>query len=174
MRYRCARGVSSTIPGMLPKPSGSSRSPVDPAHLAAWRAFLEAHARVTEALGRELREQEGLPLAWYDVLVQLSEADDRRRRMQELADAVLLSKSGLTRLIDRMESAGLVRRVECDTDRRGTLAELTEEGFERLAATAPTHLDGVRRHFTDHLDDEEAEILGRALRRIAGRGRPTA
>ena len=156
---------------MLSKPSGSSRSPVAHAHLAAWRAFLEAHARVTEVLGRELREQEGLPLAWYDVLVQLSEADDHRRRMQELADAVLLSKSGLTRLIDRMEREGLVTRVECPTDRRGTLAELTPAGYERLAATAPTHLDGVRRHFTDLLADEEAEILGRALSRIAEQAR---
>jgi DNA-binding MarR family transcriptional regulator len=157
---------------MLPNPSGSSRSPVAPTHLAAWRAFLEAHARVTELLGRELREQEDLPLAWYDVLVQLSEAPERRCRMQELADAVLLSKSGLTRLIDRMEQQGLVRRAECPTDRRGTLAELTDAGFARLAATAPTHLDGVRRHFTDLLDDEEAEALQRALGRIAARARP--
>ena len=156
---------------MLSKPSGSTRSPVDPTHLAAWRAFLEAHARVTEELGRELREREDLPLAWYDVLVQLSEAQDHRRRMQELADAVLLSKSGLTRLIDRMEQQGLVRRVECPTDRRGTLAELTDAGYARLAATAPTHLDGVRRHFTDLLDDEEAEVLSRALGRIAERTR---
>jgi DNA-binding MarR family transcriptional regulator len=156
---------------MLSKPSGSSRSPVAPTHLAAWRAFLEAHARVTEVLGRELREHEDLPLAWYDVLVQLSETPDRRRRMQELADAVLLSKSGLTRLVDRMEQQGLVRRVECPTDRRGTLAELTDAGYERLASTAPTHLDGVRRHFTDLLDDEEAEVLGRALDRIARHAR---
>jgi DNA-binding MarR family transcriptional regulator len=151
---------------MLSKPSGSTRSPVAPTRLAAWRAFLEAHARVTELLARELRQREDLPLAWYDVLVQLSEADNHRRRMQELADAVLLSKSGLTRLIDRMEQEGLVRRVECPTDRRGTLAELTEAGYARLAATAPTHLDGVRRHFTDLLTDEEAEVLERALSRI--------
>jgi DNA-binding MarR family transcriptional regulator len=156
---------------MLSKPSGSTRSPVDPTRLAAWRAFLEAHARVTEVLARELREKEDLPLAWYDVLVQLSEAENRRRRMQELADAVLLSKSGLTRLIDRMEKEGLVRRVECDTDRRGTLAELTEDGYRRLAATAPTHLDGVRRHFTDNLTDDEAEVLELALTRIAVRAR---
>jgi DNA-binding MarR family transcriptional regulator len=159
---------------MPSNPAGSSRSPVAPTHLAAWRAFLEAHARVTEILGRELREHEDLPLAWYDVLVQLSEAPDRRCRMQELANAVLLSKSGLTRLIDRMEQEGLVRRAECPTDRRGTLAELTDEGYERLAGTAPTHLDGVRRHFTDLLDDEEAQVLERALGRIAERARPDA
>lgn len=153
---------------MTSRSTGSSRSPVAPVRLAAWRAFLEAHAHVTEVLGRELREQEDLPLTWYDVLVQLSEAPDNRRRMQELADAVLLSKSGLTRLIDRMERAGLVRRTECPTDRRGTLAELTDAGYERLAATAPTHLAGVRRHFTDLLDDEEAAVLARALSRIAG------
>ena len=156
---------------MLSKPTGSTRAPV-PAHgLAAWRAFLEAHARVSEVLARELRETEGLPLAWYDVLVQLSEVDDHELRMQELADAVLLSKSGLTRLVDRMEAAGLVRRRRCPDDRRGTLAQLTDEGYARLRATAPTHLQGVQDHFVDVLSDEEAEVLGRALARVAQRAR---
>lgn len=156
---------------MTSSTSGSRRSPVAPERLAAWRAFLEAHARVTEVLGRELREREDLPLAWYDVLVQLSEAEGHQRRMQELADAVLLSKSGLTRLVDRLEKAGLVRRTECPTDRRGTLAELTDDGYRRLAETAPTHLSGVREHFTDHLTDEEATVLVGALERIAERSR---
>jgi DNA-binding MarR family transcriptional regulator len=156
---------------MLSKPTGSTRAPV-PAHgLAAWRAFLEAHARVSEVLARELREAEDLPLSWYDVMVQLSEADNRELRMQELADAVLLSKSGLTRLVDRLEAAGLVRRRRCPDDRRGTLAQLTDEGYERLRATAPTHLKGVQQHFVDVLSDEEAEVLGRALARVAEQAR---
>lgn len=156
---------------MLSKPTGSTRSPVPPAGLAAWRAFLEAHARVSDVLARELRDREDLPLAWYDVLVQLSEADDHRLRMQELADAVLLSKSGLTRLVDRMESAGLVRRRRCDDDRRGTLAELTEEGFQRLRDTAPTHLAGIREHFVDLLSDEETEVVRTVLERVAQHAR---
>lgn len=150
---------------------GSSREPVPPAGLAAWRAFLEAHARVSEVLARELREAEGLPLAWYDVLVQLSEADDHELRMQGLADAVLLSKSGLTRLVDRMEEAGLVERRRCPDDRRGTLARMTDAGYERLRETAPTHLRGVREHFVDVLSGEEAAVLQRALTRVAERAR---
>jgi DNA-binding MarR family transcriptional regulator len=148
------------------------RPPRIPAErLAAWRAFLEAYARVTEVLTRELRDEESLPLTWYDVLVHLREAEGQRLRMQELADAVLLSKSGLTRLVDRMENEGLVRRAACDDDRRGTFAELTEQGFETLRRTAPTHMRGVDEHFTSLLDDEEAAVLERALRRIAERAR---
>lgn len=143
-----------------------THSPGSSPQLGAWRAFLEAHARTVEILARELREEEDLPLAWYDVLVHLSEAEDGRLRMQELAGAVLLSKSGLTRLVDRMERAGLVCRTACSSDRRGTFAEITPEGYERLRATAPTHLRGVREHFADLLSDEEAATLETLLRRI--------
>ena len=156
---------------MLSKPTGSTRAPVPAQGLAAWRTFLEAHARVSEVLARELREAEGLPLSWYDVMVQLSEAEDHELRMQELADAVLLSKSGLTRLVDRMEEAGLVRRRRCPDDRRGMLAQLTDQGYERLRETAPTHLQGIREHFIDVLTDEEAEVLEQALARVAFQAR---
>jgi DNA-binding MarR family transcriptional regulator len=156
--------MTSTVP--LP-----ARQAVPPAQLAAWRAFLETHARTVELLSRELREEEGLPLAWYDVLVHLNEAPDRRLRMQELADAVLLSKSGLTRLVDRMERDGLVRRSACPDDRRGTFAELTPGGYARLRDTAPTHLRGVARHFAAHLDDDEARQLEALLRRIGDAAR---
>jgi DNA-binding MarR family transcriptional regulator len=139
---------------------------VPPDQLAAWVAFLQAHARATELLARELKCEEGLPLAWYDVLVQLHEAEDHRLRMQELADAVLLSRSGLTRLIDRMERDGLVCRRACSDDRRGTFAELTEVGAARLRATAPTHMRGIREHFCDLFDAEEAGVLEDLLRRV--------
>ncbi len=140
---------------------------VPPQQLAAWRAFLEAHARTVELLTRELRDAEDLPLTWYDVLVQLNEAPERRLRMQELADAVLLSKSGVTRLIDRMERDGLVSRSRCSDDRRGTYAALTPAGLARLRDSAPTHLEGVRAHFAAHLDDEEAATMERLLTRLA-------
>ncbi len=139
---------------------------VPPAQLAAWRAFLEAHALTVETLTRELRDAEDLPLTWYDVLVQLHEAPEGRLRMQELADAVLLSKSGVTRLVDRMEQAGLVARARCTDDRRGTFAALTPAGRQRLRETAPTHLRGVAEHFAALFDDEEAELLERLLLRI--------
>lgn len=147
---------------------------VPPAQLAAWRAFLEAHTYTTEILSRELKEEQDLPLSWYDVLVHLHEADDHQLRMQELADRVLLSKSGLTRLIDRMEREGLVLRRACPSDRRGTFAELTDHGIATLRRSAPTHLRGVREHFTSLLSDEEAEILESALDRVAAAAREAA
>jgi DNA-binding MarR family transcriptional regulator len=144
---------------------------VPPAQLAAWRAFLEAHAHTTELLARELKADTGLPLAWYDVLVHLYEADEHRLRMQELADRVLLSKSGLTRLIDRMEREGLVNRTACPSDRRGTFAELTPQGLDTLRRSAPAHLRGVREHFASLLSDEEAMLLTGVLDRIAAAAR---
>jgi DNA-binding MarR family transcriptional regulator len=144
---------------------------VPPTQLAAWRAFLEAHSYTTELLARELKAEEDLPLAWYDVLVQLHEAEGGRLRMQELAERVLLSKSGLTRLIDRMERHGLVHRTACPTDRRGTFAEITLQGSATLRRSAPTHLRGVREHFTSLLTDEEAEVLTSALGRVAAAAR---
>ncbi|SRR6056297_3444719 len=144
---------------------------VPPAQLAAWRAFLEAHALTVDNLARELREVEDLPLAWYDVLVQLQESPDGRLRMQELADAVLLSKSGVTRLVDRMERAGLVDRARCTDDRRGTFAMLTPAGRQRLRETAPTHLRGVAEHFASLLDAEEAAVLERLLLKVVAANR---
>ena len=135
--------------------------------MAAWRSFLEAHRRVIDVLESELRSNEDLPLAWYDVLVQLSESPSRALRMQELADAVLLSKSGLTRLVDRMETDGLVERRPCPDDRRGIEAVLTEAGMQRLRDAAPTHVAGVRSHFADLLRPGEAAVLAQALTRIS-------
>ena len=135
--------------------------------MAAWRAFMEAHARITGQLSRELQSEEGLLLTWYDVLVQLSEAPDRRLRMQDLADRVLLSQSGLTRLVDRLQTEGYVERMRCTEDGRGTFAHLTPAGLAALRRTYPTHLRGVREWFTDGLSDEEAAVLARALRRVA-------
>jgi DNA-binding MarR family transcriptional regulator len=142
--------------------------------MAAWRGFLEAHRRVMDVLETELRQHEDLPLAWYDVLVQLSESPTRSLRMQGLADAVLLSKSGLTRLVDRMEAAGLVERAPCEDDGRGIMAVLTDRGYQRLRDAAPTHVAGVRAHFADLLRPGEANVLAQALGRIAASSEPPA
>jgi DNA-binding MarR family transcriptional regulator len=159
--------MSDPSPGPAASPSAAPQLP--PEKMAAWRAFLEAHARITDVLARELRAEESLPLAWYDVLVQLQEAPGYRLRMQELAEAVLLSKSGLTRLVDRMEREGLVRRSACPDDRRGILAELTDRGLATLRRTSTTHLRGVDAHFASHLTAEEATELAAVLRRLADR-----
>ena len=147
--------------------TGHGRLGLDDVEMAAWRSFLAAHRRVIEELATELREVEDLPLSWYDVLVQLSEAPDQSLRMLELADAVMLSKSGLSRLVDRMQEAGLVCRESCQGDGRGVMAVLTDAGWQRLEEAAPTHVRGVRRWFVDLLERDETAVLARSLGRVA-------
>ena len=143
----------------------------------AWRSFLHAHARITRRLDEELQAAHGLSLAEYDALLHISHAPGRRIRMNVLAERVILSRSGITRLVDRLEASGAVERVACTTDARGQEAALTPLGLERLRAAAGTHIDGVRRYFLDRLDQAELAALESALGRVAdplGPGRPTA
>jgi len=134
--------------------------------LASWRAFLRAHARVMRVLEVELQSEQGLSLADYDVLVQLSEAPPDGLRMSELADSVLLSRSGLTRLVDRLVSAGYVDRRPCPDDARGRMAVLTAAGLARLRSAAPTHLRGVREHVLSRLTPQELSELGVMMDRL--------
>ena len=134
--------------------------------IGAWHQFLQASTQVLEALETELQAERGLSLSFYEVLLRLHHAPEGRMRMQELAGGVLLSKSGLTRLVDRMQQEGLVERRSCPTDRRGVEAVITERGRARLREAAPVHLRGIREHFTDHLTDEESDVLARALGRV--------
>jgi DNA-binding MarR family transcriptional regulator len=138
--------------------------------IGVWRNFLRAHATVTRDLERELAAEAGLPLAWYDVLLQLAEAPGRRLRMAELADRVLLSRSGLTRLIDRLQGEGLVRRERSADDARGTFTVMTPAGLERLREAAPVHLAGIRDHWLAHFSDDDLRVLGGLLGRVV----PTA
>ena len=134
----------------------------------AWRAFLRAHAAAVGRIERDLAASEPeLPLTWYDVLVALVGAPGRRLRLRELANEVLLSRSGLTRLVDRLEAAGLLRREPDPTDRRGAFAVLTEPGYEALRRSWPLYARGIQEQFARHLDDDEAAILARALQRVA-------
>jgi DNA-binding MarR family transcriptional regulator len=133
--------------------------------LAVWRSFLEAHATITRTLAEELEGERQLPLAWYDVLVQLSEAGGRLR-MQELANRLLVNKSSLTRLIDRLEGAGLVARQPCAEDGRGWYAVLTREGRDALRRAAPTHLRGVQEHFAQFLTDSDVVALQRVFAKL--------
>jgi DNA-binding MarR family transcriptional regulator len=134
--------------------------------LGAWRAFLRAHAQLVGDLERELQAEQGMALTDYDVLVQLSVADERRLRMSDLADRLLLSRSGVTRLVDRLVSVGLVERVTCESDRRGQWASLTDAGYQRLRAASPTHLRGVAKHFLDRLSGDDLVALERMLDRV--------
>jgi DNA-binding MarR family transcriptional regulator len=135
--------------------------------LSAWRAFLEAHARVSRRLDDELREEHELSLPEYDALVQLATAPGRRLRMNALAERVLLSRSGVTRLIDRLVADGLVERTACTTDGRGAEAVLTTDGLERLRDASPTHLRGVRRYFLETVSPEDLTAIERSLGAVA-------
>jgi DNA-binding MarR family transcriptional regulator len=143
---------------------------MDPRRLVVWQRFLTAHATVVRALERELASERGLPLSWYDVLYQLSVAPDERMRMGDLAAVVLLSRAGLTRLVDKMAGAGLVCREPAAADRRGTVALLTAAGRRELRRAAPVHLRGVERHFAGRLDDADVAALEVALDKLAGSG----
>ncbi len=138
----------------------------DSAQLETFGRFLRAHQQVSELLNKSLVEERGLSLPWYDVLLQLSASGEDRLRLQELADRVLYSRSGLTRLIDRMESAGLVSREPCEDDRRGTYAVLTAEGKRALRRAAPTHLRGIEEHFFSKLSADEIKLLGEAMTKV--------
>ena len=144
-------------------------SPRDP-RLKAWRTFLYAHAQVRRQLERELQAEQSMGLADYEVLLVLAYSDGRRLRMSELADMLALSRSGATRLIDRLEADALVQRVSCDTDRRGQWAQLTDAGYERLRAASPTHLRGVAEHFLDRIPARELESLRSTLERVLAPG----
>jgi DNA-binding MarR family transcriptional regulator len=135
-------------------------SHLDP-RLSAWRSFLRAHARVVRELEHDLQSEQKLALTDYDVLVQLAAADQHRLRMSDLADRLLLSRSGATRLIDRLVAEGLVERASCESDRRGQWAALTDAGYRRLRAAAPTHLRGVATHFLDRLS--QGDLAGLEL-----------
>jgi DNA-binding MarR family transcriptional regulator len=134
--------------------------------LDAWRSFLRAHARLTRVLETELVAEHPITLGAYDVLVQLAEAPERRLRMAELADAVLLSRSGVTRLVDRLEVAGMVTRERFGGDGRGVVAVITTKGVDTLRAAARTHLAGVVRHFVDHMNPDELAVIGELCSRL--------
>lgn len=135
--------------------------------LEAWRAFLTAHARVITRIDGELAAAGRLPLGSYDVLIELAGAPEHRLRMSRLARQVVLSNSGLTRLVDRLEKQGLLRREVSAGDRRGAYAVLTDEGLAALRQAWPVYARGIAAHFARHLSPEEAATLAAALERIA-------
>jgi DNA-binding MarR family transcriptional regulator len=144
----------------------TSSGALDRRELRAWRGMLEVHAAVTRELDAQMRAEHGLSVSAYEVLMFLADTPDGRLRMADIAERVLLSRSGLTRLVDRLVALGLVRRNPCADDGRGSYAELTPEGREKLAAARAAHLAGVRRFFLDRLEPEVQDALGDAWERI--------
>jgi DNA-binding MarR family transcriptional regulator len=139
---------------------------LDDLELRAWRGFLRVHASLSKALDAELDREHGLPLTSYEVLLQLADAEGEKMRMCDLASSVLLSRSGLTRLVDRLERDGLLVRESCPSDARGAFAKLTPAGHEKLAAARVTHLAGVRLLFLRHLSPEEQLVLAGVWERV--------
>jgi DNA-binding MarR family transcriptional regulator len=140
-------------------------APDDP-RLDAWRAFIHAHARVLRRLDEDLQAGHELSIAEYDALLQLVNAPGRRLRMSVLAERVLLSRSGITRLVDRLVAAGMLERSACVTDARGAEAALTAKGLDRLRAASRTHLEGVDRYFVSLLSDEDRAAIERACEQM--------
>jgi DNA-binding MarR family transcriptional regulator len=150
--------------------------------LGPWRAFLAAHARVWRRLDEDLRAEHALSLPEYEALLLLAQAADRRLRMRALAEALQLSKSGATRLVDRLVADGLVERCQCPTDARGAEALLTTIGLDRLRTAAPTHLRGIQAYFLSAISERDLATVEAAMLGIAerlpgtglGRGLPAA
>jgi DNA-binding MarR family transcriptional regulator len=145
--------------------SPRSLAPDDP-RLSSWRAFLQAHARVTRRLDEDLQANHGLSLAEYDALLQIATAPERRLRMNLIAERVLLSRSGVTRLVDRLVAEGAVERVACSTDARGAEAVLTSGGLARLRQASRTHLAGVQRYFLESIQADDRAAIERGLTRV--------
>jgi DNA-binding MarR family transcriptional regulator len=134
--------------------------------LAAWLGFLRVHSGLVRQLNAELEAAHGLSLAHYEVLFYLERAPDARLTMSELAQSVLLSQSGVTRLVDRLVRSGLVVREACAADRRVMYARLTEEGRRAFCDARPTLIEGVRARFLTHFDDAELDALADAWERV--------
>jgi DNA-binding MarR family transcriptional regulator len=147
--------LSATDPAKLSSPE-----------LAAWRGFLRAHAALVKHLDAELDAAHGLPLSSYEVLITLAEAPEHKLRMADLADRTLLSRSGMTRLVDRLQREGLLERTRCECDARGAFAELTAKGLETLARVRPAHLAGVRERFVSKLSEDEMRMLSEIWERL--------
>jgi DNA-binding MarR family transcriptional regulator len=139
--------------------------------LRAWRLYFESALALNDVLDAELQRDAGIPISWYDTLVHLEEAPDGLR-MNELAERILYSKSGLTRVVDKMDEAGLVRRVRPENDRRSIFVLLTDEGRSTLERARRHHRHGIEEHFSQHLADSDVKALIRAFEKISTHARP--
>lgn len=138
----------------------------DSCRLAAWMALLEAHSRLTGRLEGDLERAHGISLAEYEVLFRLADAPERRLRLNELTSHARMTKSGVSRLVDRMQTGGLIRTERCPSDRRGAFAVLTAQGQAVFRRAAALHLKGIQDHFGRHFNDDEAAALRLALERV--------
>jgi len=149
----------------------SNLSSPSPERLHCWRLYIESALALVDVLDSELEQAAGISQRWYDVLVHLEESPEGIP-MNELAERILYSKSGFTRVVDRMEEAGLVRRLRPEHDRRTIPIVLTDTGSETLERARRHHRDGIQRHFSQHLTHADIKALTRALEKISTHARP--
>jgi DNA-binding MarR family transcriptional regulator len=149
------------------KISPSEQESITLGELRAWRGLLRAHACLAKKLDAQLEQAHRLPMTSYEVLHHLDEATDGRMRMCDLAEQAQLSRSGLTRMVDRLERDGLLERCSCSHDARGSYACLTDGGRERLQEARVTHLAVVREHFFSRFSEQELSVLADMWERIA-------
>jgi DNA-binding MarR family transcriptional regulator len=162
MREQLQRGLSQ---------KGETLSSPSPERLRAWRLYFESALALIDILDAELERDAGMPLRWYDALVHLEETPDGLR-MNELAERILYSKSGFTRVVDRLEEAGLVQRVRPENDRRAILVVLTDEGRTAMERARSHHRHAIEQHFSCHLSDTHIKTLTRALEKLSAHARP--
>lgn len=155
---------------MATESAAAADARLDTQELRAWRGLLRTYAKLTKALDAELEATHGLPLNSYEVLMYIADSDAEKMRMHDLARSILLSRSGLTRLVDRLERDGLLTRESCASDARGAFACLTDKGRETLDLARATHLAGVRAMFLDHFSPAEQEQLGTFWERVGAPG----
>ena len=153
---------STRTPTSAPPQQASTHSAVP----EAWKRFLRSHSAVTRQMDADLIASHGITLSDYEVLLRLSQAPGRRMRRVDLAEGVLLTQSGITRLLAGLEKSGWVERASCETDRRVVYAQLTEEGEAKFRAAGRTHLEGIRTLFASHFSEEELETLAALLGRL--------
>jgi len=143
------------------------RSPLTAEALDAWRSMLFASSQVVQALGADLEEQHGLPITWFDVLGRLRQAPDGQLRMHELEKQSVFTRSGITRLADRIENAGFIERVRSSSDRRGVYLRITDAGIKKLDDVWPDHQQSIWRHFASRLNPSDLNALQRAAQKIS-------
>lgn len=136
--------------------------------VSAWAALLRCHAALVPVLSRQVQREVGLPLSWYDVLLELRAADARRLRLQELGERVVLSRSRVSRVVDEMTDAGLVRREPDPQDGRAAFATLTEDGEATFRRAAPVYMAAIDRHFTSQLSATERRSIAKGLNKVIG------
>jgi DNA-binding MarR family transcriptional regulator len=155
-------------PSACAVPSDDAESTLDGAALEAWRSYLQSHATILRLLDAELVSEHGITTRDYEVLLYLAQAPDRKLPMSALAESTMLTRSGITRLVDGLVAGGFIQRTACPSDARVSYAQLTDEGLSKLRSAGCTHVGSIRRLFLEHFDAEETSRLAELLSRLPG------